>query len=353
MGWTAPRTWTTGEVVTAAILNAHVRDDLLETGPAKVTTAGDLLVATGANALKRLAKGTARQVPQVNSGATDIEWADSPQSVLTGGADLLYASAANILARLAKGTARQILQMNAAANAPEWAASPQSVLPGEADLLYASAANTLARLAKGTALQALIMNAAATAPEWAASLQSLLTAQGDIIYASAANTPARVAKGTAGQVLTMNSGATAPEWSDITRTNGTWSDSSTSISASSTFTKNIALGFSFAKGRLFAKGATNIGHVFGAILAFDTTAANTHGLMSYYKGAGVPSGNVNNHGAGVGIVSLDSDPADEQFGLKISLDSVRINGTNLELIFKNWDSGSAQTLNVDIYWEVE
>ncbi len=28
MVWTAPRTWTAGEVVTASIMNAHVRDDL-------------------------------------------------------------------------------------------------------------------------------------------------------------------------------------------------------------------------------------------------------------------------------------------------------------------------------------
>jgi hypothetical protein len=28
MAWTAPRTWTTGEVVTAAIMNTHVRDNL-------------------------------------------------------------------------------------------------------------------------------------------------------------------------------------------------------------------------------------------------------------------------------------------------------------------------------------
>lgn len=30
MSWTAPRTWVTGEVVTAALLNAHLRDNLLD-----------------------------------------------------------------------------------------------------------------------------------------------------------------------------------------------------------------------------------------------------------------------------------------------------------------------------------
>jgi hypothetical protein len=56
--WTAPRSWTTGELVTAAMLNTHLRDNLLETAPAKVTTAGDLLYGTGANALARLAIGS-------------------------------------------------------------------------------------------------------------------------------------------------------------------------------------------------------------------------------------------------------------------------------------------------------
>jgi len=57
MAWTTPRTWVTGEVVTAALLNTHLRDNLDETAPATVTTAGDLVYATGANALARLGIG--------------------------------------------------------------------------------------------------------------------------------------------------------------------------------------------------------------------------------------------------------------------------------------------------------
>jgi len=74
MAWTAPRTWVTGELVTAALLNTHLRDNLLATGVAQVTTAGDIVYATGANALSRLAVGTANQVLAVNSGATAVEW---------------------------------------------------------------------------------------------------------------------------------------------------------------------------------------------------------------------------------------------------------------------------------------
>lgn len=71
--WTSPRTWVTGEMVTSSIMNTHLRDNLNETGPALVTTAEDLLVATAANDLKRLAKGTDGQVLTMVSGA--VAWA--------------------------------------------------------------------------------------------------------------------------------------------------------------------------------------------------------------------------------------------------------------------------------------
>lgn len=42
MPWTAPRTWTTGELVTAALLNEQLRDNLLAlTPPAAGTYTGD------------------------------------------------------------------------------------------------------------------------------------------------------------------------------------------------------------------------------------------------------------------------------------------------------------------------
>lgn len=44
------------------MLNAHVRDNLNETMPAKVTTAGDLAYGTAANAITRLAPGTSLHV---------------------------------------------------------------------------------------------------------------------------------------------------------------------------------------------------------------------------------------------------------------------------------------------------
>ena len=96
--------------------------------------------------------------------------------------DVLYATGATTLAKLAKGTAEQVLAMNAGATAPDWGSVDLTVLPTitvakggtnlssftAGDILYATGATTLAKLAKGSAADLLTMNAGATAPEWAA-----------------------------------------------------------------------------------------------------------------------------------------------------------------------------------------
>ena len=51
MAWTTPRTWTTGETVTAAIMNTHVRDNLNETASASAAAAGDIVYADAANSM--------------------------------------------------------------------------------------------------------------------------------------------------------------------------------------------------------------------------------------------------------------------------------------------------------------
>mgnify|MGYP003139871490 CR=1 FL=1 len=56
MAWTSPRTWVTGEIVTAALMNTHVRDNFNVTAPAVLSAQGDLLYSTAANAPARLAK---------------------------------------------------------------------------------------------------------------------------------------------------------------------------------------------------------------------------------------------------------------------------------------------------------
>ncbi len=49
MVWTAPRTWVTAETVTAALMNTHIRDNLLVTAPGIATAAGKMIVTSGTN----------------------------------------------------------------------------------------------------------------------------------------------------------------------------------------------------------------------------------------------------------------------------------------------------------------
>jgi hypothetical protein len=53
MAWTAPATATVGQILTAAFMNAQLRDNMLLTVPSVVTTDGDIGVATAANAVER------------------------------------------------------------------------------------------------------------------------------------------------------------------------------------------------------------------------------------------------------------------------------------------------------------
>ncbi len=58
MAWTAPMTVVDGQIFTAAQYNSNIRDNLLETAPAKATTAGGYFVATGTNAIAQRLPGT-------------------------------------------------------------------------------------------------------------------------------------------------------------------------------------------------------------------------------------------------------------------------------------------------------
>lgn len=70
MAWTTPTDKATGDVITAAIWNASlgVAGNMAETAAAKVTTAGDVVYATGANALARLGIGADATVLTVSGG---------------------------------------------------------------------------------------------------------------------------------------------------------------------------------------------------------------------------------------------------------------------------------------------
>lgn len=63
MTWTAPRTWTTGETVSASVMNAHVRDNLLELRTARA-------VRAKASSTQSIADST---MVAINLGAEDYD----------------------------------------------------------------------------------------------------------------------------------------------------------------------------------------------------------------------------------------------------------------------------------------
>ena len=71
MAWTTPKTWASGYVVLAADLNTHLRDNLNATAPATLTAQGDIVIASGANALARLAKSTTSTQYLANTGTNN------------------------------------------------------------------------------------------------------------------------------------------------------------------------------------------------------------------------------------------------------------------------------------------
>jgi len=70
MAWSTPRTWVTTEVVSASIMNTHVRDNFNETAPAQATAAGALIVTDGANSVAERAFSEANVATSQTTSST-------------------------------------------------------------------------------------------------------------------------------------------------------------------------------------------------------------------------------------------------------------------------------------------
>lgn len=77
MAWTAPRTWVSSEVPTAAIMNAHIRDNLLVQDSSAAQLPSDIIYAGGANNMTERVPITVVQGLEgahLVSTGTIIEW---------------------------------------------------------------------------------------------------------------------------------------------------------------------------------------------------------------------------------------------------------------------------------------
>jgi len=88
--------------------------------PSIVDAKGDIIAATAADSVSRLAVGTNNQVLMADSTqATGLKYANEATATLTTTGDLLYASAANTPARLGIGSTSQVLTVSG--GVPTWA----------------------------------------------------------------------------------------------------------------------------------------------------------------------------------------------------------------------------------------
>ena len=150
MAWTTPRTWVSGEIVTAALGNAHWRDNLrylkgldgvptIESGLTIDNTDGDerLLLpllttaecSTVLNAEGEVAFDSQTHDLKYYNGSAIISAKDAATLSIASQAqgDILYASSATAFARLGPGTSGQFLKTQGAAANPVWASALAAV----------------------------------------------------------------------------------------------------------------------------------------------------------------------------------------------------------------------------------
>lgn len=96
MTWTAPMTAVANATFTAAQFNLYVRDNLLETSPAKATTAGRIFVTSGVNSIaEREITADTVSTSQTTTSATytDLTTVGPQKTVATGVLALVFWSA--------------------------------------------------------------------------------------------------------------------------------------------------------------------------------------------------------------------------------------------------------------------
>ena len=199
MAWTTPRTWVTGEVVTAALLNAQIKGNMDLSAGAILTTAGDILYASGANTPARLAKDTNATRVLTNTGTSNVPaWA---QVTLTSGVTgtLPVANGGTGITSLASGVATF---MGTPSSANLRAALTDETGTGGA--VFATSP-TLVTPALGTPASGVLTNATGLPIAGIAN-----GTDGELITWNASGVAAAVAVGTATHVLTSNGAGAAP-----------------------------------------------------------------------------------------------------------------------------------------------
>lgn len=193
---------------------------------------GDLLYASAANTLSKLAKNTSATRYLANTGTSNNPAWD--QVSLNGGitgvldpvnggtgqssytvGDILYANATTGLVKLPTVSNGSHLRSNGVATPPAWSTTKWTNNATTGDILYASSANTYSNLAAVAAGSYLRSAGTSTAPVWSTTTLPNSATTGDLLYASASNTYSNLADIATGNALISGGVGTAPSWGKI------------------------------------------------------------------------------------------------------------------------------------------
>lgn len=191
----------------------------------------------------------------------------------TTAGDIVYATDAASLARLALGGVGSLLR--AGASAPNWLAV------GAQGSILRSNGTSPAWFIAGADGRTLVVRAGDLA--WEDNVPGLFAAAGDLVYGSAADTAAKLALGAAGQVLKVNPGATAPMWGDaaVVHQIGMATNYASQTVSSPTYADITGLSVTLVttvQCKLF---------VFATVLALTSNASYNVGLRALIDGAAV------------------------------------------------------------------
>lgn len=186
-------------------------------------TAGDLIRATGATTLTKLAVGTANQLLRVNAGGTDIEWYTA--AIGTGSVTDFSAGDLSPLFTTTEATttstpALSFVLTNAAANTYFGNATGGSTAPSYTAAGALTAVNdTNVLLTVGGNAATSLLRAASITASWNGTLSVARGGTnfasygiGDILIATGATTLSKLAIGSVGQQLRVNGGGTSLEY---------------------------------------------------------------------------------------------------------------------------------------------
>ena len=120
MAWTAPMTAVDGAIFTAAQFNASIRDNFLETAPAKATAANGYFVATGANSIaQRFPASLAVNLLETTASATYGDLATfGPSVTVTTGTKALVIITAQVDNDTVGGTSLATVLVSGASSVP-------------------------------------------------------------------------------------------------------------------------------------------------------------------------------------------------------------------------------------------